>query len=178
MQHFTSRSNLSFFCLLVIFVYPGNTHAQTTIDASSTVPLTITSQTMTVNNKENITVFDHNVVIKKGDLTITSDHVEIILKDDQSPSLPSSTLNSGSISQLHAWGNVKMDDGKRNSQAHEAIYNQEEDTVTLLGEPVLFEEGYKVTGTKMTFYIKDNKSIIENSKVLIHSQESNKKTGK
>ena len=173
MQHFTNKTTVFIFHLFAALVLSGNSYAQSVLDTTISIPLTITSQTMTVNNKQNTATFDHNVVIKKGDLTITSEHVKILSKNGHSLTVPGSELNRGSIAQLRAWGNVKMYDGTRRAQAHEAFYDQENETVTLIGEPILFEENYQVTGTKMTFYLKDNRSIIENSKVLIHSQESN-----
>jgi lipopolysaccharide export system protein LptA len=178
MRHFTNKLTLVIFNLHAILMFSGSIHAQTTPDPSASIPLIITSKTMTVNNKQNMAVFDHDVVIKKGDLTITSEHMEILSGNDHSSALPGSAFDSESVSKLRAWGNVKMHEGTRKAQAHEAIYNQKEDTVTLIGEPILFEENYQVTGTKMTFYIKDKRSIIEGSKVLIHKQEPNNRSKK
>jgi lipopolysaccharide export system protein LptA len=173
MQHFKNKIIVFVLQLLSVLMFSDSTLAQPVFDTTASIPLTITSQTMTVNNKLNTATFDYDVVIKKGDLIITSEHVEIISKKDHSLAVPDSAFKRGSIAQLRAWGNVKMYDGTRRAQAHEALYDQENEAVTLTGEPILFEETYQVTGTKMTFYIKDNRSIIESSKVLIQAQETN-----
>ncbi len=159
----------------------GSVHAQPDTEASSLVPLTITSETMTVKTKENKAIFDSNVVIKKGDLTITADHVEILLEPDfasdaagghSTAVLPDSSINEGAISQLRVTGNVKMEQGARRAESQEAIYDRREEKIVLLGKPVLFEKDYQVSGTKMTFYLKDNKSTVEDSQVLFHPRES------
>lgn len=40
----------------------------------------------------------------------------------------------------------------------------------LTGEPKAWEKGDMVTGTKMTIYIKEDRSIVEGSKVIVNPQ--------
>jgi len=169
--------------ILSALCFTSTLNAQLVTDPASLSSLTITARTMTVKNQENTAILEGNVVINKGDLTITADHVEIFFgpndssstNDDQStPTLPGSQFDTREISELHAWGNVMLQQGTRRAEAREAIYDQKDEKITLLGEPVIFEKDYQVTGTKMTFFLKDNRSIVEGSKVLIQPEELQK----
>lgn len=183
MFHFTNKRRTGVVQILLALCFTSTLNAQLVTDLSSSSSLTITAKTMTVKNQENTAILEENVVISKGDLTITADHVEIFFgpndssptKDDQStPTLPGSQFDTRTISELHAWGNVILQQGTRRAEAHEAIYDQKDEKITLLGEPVIFEKDYQVTGIKMTFFLKDNRSIIEGSKVLIQPEELQK----
>ena len=171
MQYFRIRPKQVSWHLLFVLAAAVTADAQTKLDFSSPVPLSITSERMTVKNNENTALFDENVVIIKGDLTITADHVEVLLRNNPSQVLPSEALDSEMISQLRAWGNVKIHDQTRQAHAHEAVYNQKDETLILTGNPVLLEKDYRVTGTKITFYLKDNRSTVESSKILIYPQD-------
>ena len=171
MRRFTNSFSGYIYTISLMVFFSGTTLAQLSQELTSSEPLTITSETLTVENKKNIARFDDKVVIKKGDLLITGDHVEITLNGYEPGTLPQASMDSQAVSKIRAWGNVILKHAGLHAQAREAIYNQENETVTLFGEPILFEEGYQVTGTKMIFYLKEDRSIIEESKVLIQSQE-------
>jgi lipopolysaccharide transport protein LptA len=138
---------------------------------------------MTVKNQERVAIFDQNVIVNKGDLTITADHVKITFnpmaeyhatEKEKVPVLSGSKFNNEVVSELHAWGNVVMQHGTRRAESQEAIYDQKDEKVILLGTPVVFEEGYQISGVKMTIFLKDNSSVVEGSKVLIHPEELRK----
>jgi hypothetical protein len=42
----------------------------------------------------------------------------------------------------------------------------------LTGDPEAWEEGYPVTGVKMTMFLKEDRSIVESSRVVIHEAEA------
>lgn len=183
MLYFKNKQRTGVIQILLALCFTSTLNAQLVTDLPSSSSLTITARTMTVKTEENTAILEGNVVINKGDLTITADHVEIFfepndssrIKDDQSTlTLPGSQFDTRAISELHAWGNVILQQGTRRAEAREAIYDQKEEKITLLGEPVIFEKDYQVTGIKMTFFLKDNRSIIEDSKVLIQPKELQK----
>ena len=167
--------------LLVVLLSMGTTHAQEVKEVSPGGPLTITSERMILKNNEKRAVFEVNVVITKGTLIMTADYVEILLESDYLSDTsiggaevirPSSPLSDNTISQLRAWGNVKLEHDMRHAEAREAIYYPNEEKIELSGEAVLHEKDYKVTGTRMTFFLEENRSIVESSRVLILPTES------
>ena len=119
--------------------------------------------------------------MKKEDLTITSDHAEVTFAPAEVPMenkkppagllSPQSQFVDNEITLIHATGNVVLRQGDRQVHSKEAFYYQKEEKVILLGEPVAWEKDYRVTGTKMTIFLRENRSVIEGSKVIIHPKD-------
>lgn len=172
---------LNLFLVPVVFfnTLPSSLFASET--ASRTHPLSITSKSMTVRSLEHQALFEGDVVMMKEDLTITSHRAEVTFasKDaaagpDKSASgllSPQSQFGDNEITLIHAIGNVVLQQGDKRIQSKEALYYQKEEKVILLGEPVAWEKDYQVTGTKMTIYLRENRSVVEGSKVVIHPKD-------
>ena len=79
------------------------------------------------------------------------------------------------ISTITATGNVKVVRGEKTITANEAVYYKEEDKIVLTGEPKAWEKDDVVTGTRMTIFLKEDKSIVEGSKVVVHPDKKGKK---
>lgn len=136
---------------------------------------------MVVKNLEHQAVFEGDVVMKKEDVTITSDHAELTfasressMENKKSPTgllSPASQFGDNEITLIHATGNVVLTQGGKQIHSKEAFYYQKEDKLVLLGEPTALEKDYRVTGTKMTIFLHENRSIVEGSKVVIHPKD-------
>lgn len=147
-------------------------------------PLTITSKNMTVKNLEHTAIFDGGVVMTQGDMTITADHAVVTFHSGKGLPSPSSTaggfllqgsaVNGGRISLIHISGHVELRQVDKRASSHEAFYYHAEDRVVLEGDPVIWEKDYQVTGSRMTLFIRENRSIVEGSKVMIHSNGEEK----
>jgi lipopolysaccharide export system protein LptA len=129
-------------------------------EIKSNVPVQITSKKMMVNNADKIMTFDDDVKVIKGDVTMTSNRVKIYFKTS------SSTLNRQEISVIEAEGNVHVVRGNREAKADKAVYNQDDETVVLTGSPEGWDNQYRITGTKMTIYLKQDRSFIEGSHII------------
>ncbi|MFI5305064.1 MAG: LptA/OstA family protein [Nitrospiria bacterium] len=129
-------------------------------EIKSNVPVQITSKKMMVNNTDKIMTFDDDVKVIKGDMTMTSNRVKIYFKTN------SSTLNRQEISVIVAEGNVHVVRGNREAKADKAVYNQDDETVVLTGSPEGWDNQYRITGTKMTIYLKQDRSFIEGSHII------------
>ena len=159
-----------------LFAAEAATHSQT---------LSISSKSMTVKNMEHLAIFEGDVVMVKEDMTITARHAEVTFaskdasgESSKAPSgllAPQSKFENNEITLIHATGDVVLQQGEKRAKSNEAYYYQKEDKVVLLGEPVAWEKDYKVTGTKMTIYLQEDRSVVEGSKVLIHPKEPSTK---
>src|SRR4030067_552097 len=89
----------------------------------------------------------------------------------------SSKEDKRDISTIKAIGNVKIVSGEKTATADEAVYYKDEEKVVLNGETQTWEKDDMVTGTKMTIYIKEDRSIVEGSKVIVNPQKKDKKKG-
>jgi lipopolysaccharide export system protein LptA len=54
--------------------------------------------------------------------------------------------------------------------SQKAIYYTDEDKVIFTGEPRAVDGENVVTGTKMKFFIKEDRSYVENSKVFLNNK--------
>jgi lipopolysaccharide export system protein LptA len=129
-------------------------------EIKSNKPIQITSKKMMVLNQEKIMTFEGDVKVVKGDLIMTSNKVKIHFKEH------SSTLNRQEISVIEAEGDVHLTRGNREAKADKAEYQQEAETIILTGSPEGWDNQYKVSGTKMTIFLKEDKSIVEGSRIL------------
>jgi lipopolysaccharide export system protein LptA len=64
-----------------------------------------------------------------------------------------------------------MQRGDKKAKSRKAVYHQREEMLVLTGDPEVWEESYRVTGTKMTMFLKEDRSIVESSRVVINDSE-------
>jgi lipopolysaccharide export system protein LptA len=129
-------------------------------------PIVITSQSMTTDQKAKTALFEGNVVAKKGDRTMYADKMLVYYSDEK---------GSSNVKKIEAGGNVKLVRGDRIVISKFATYFSEPEEYTVFtGEPRASEGDNVITGTKITYFMADDHSIVENSKVFIVNKE---KTG-
>ena len=149
----------------------------------------ITSQSLVFKNQENMALFTGKVVLTKGDFVMWADQM-IIYFAGESPSSPSKkdgvagasspaaspelpTFGNRAVSLIDATGNVLLQQGNKKAKSRKAVYHQRGEMLVLTGDPEAWEEGYRVTGTKMTMFLKEDRSIVEGeSRVVINDAES------
>ena len=151
--------------------------------------IVITSQSLVFKNQENMAVFDGKVVMAKIGFNMHADHMIVYFAPGTpesgapspkgtdrpaaappgraaSPELP--TLGNRAVSLIEAMGNVIMVQGGKKAKSRKAVYSQPDEKLVLTGDPEAWEEGYHVTGVKMTMFLKEDRSIVESSRVVIH----------
>src|SRR5438445_259479 len=82
------------------------------------------------------------------------------------------TVANRTVSLIDATGNVVIQRGDKRATSKKAVYHQRDETLVLTGDPEAWEEGYRVTGTKMTMFLREDRSIVEGgSRVVINERE-------
>lgn len=140
-------------------------------EIKSKVPVSISSKRMVVNNADQVMIFEGDVKVIKGDLTLTSNQVKIFFvksKNTGKNKTRAPSLTRQEISLIEAEGNVHITRGSRLAKADKAEYRQEEETIILTGSPEGWDNQYRVSGTKMTIFLKQDRSVIEGSHVLFN----------
>ena len=147
--------------------------------------IVITSHSLVFKNQENTAFFEGKVVMTKGDFVMRADQMVVHFAGEStaassrkggmtthatSPDLP--TFGNRAVSLIDATGNVMMQQGDKKARARKAVYHQRDEMLVLTGDPEIWEEGYRVTGTKMTMFLKEDRSIVEESRVVINDTES------
>ncbi len=149
----------------------------------------INSQTLVYRSKDNTAIFEGEVVLTKGVFVMHADRM-IVYFDASSaaPSPPKSdgktaapttaatselpTFGNRSVSMIDATGNVVMQQGEKKAKSQKAVYHQHDEKLVLTGDPEAWETGYRVTGSKIIMFVKEDRSIVENSRVVITDTES------
>ena len=130
-------------------------------DLDSTVkeekkPIIITSETLTADNKNNTAVFEGSVVAETSDITMSSDKMTVYYDNSESK-----------VSKIHAIGNVKVLNNTRVLFSKEAVYLDNEEKIIFSGNPKAVEGDNVITGEKIIFFIKDERAVVESSRVIL-----------
>jgi len=141
--------------------------------------ISVTAERMTVRNLEHRVFFEGEVQVQKGDFQMMADQMVVTFAPVAHHAAPSRSLSAvpsqtqGSrpdgraVSTIEASGHVKIIYGDRRATSEAAIYDRVEDKAVLTGNPESWEKDYKVSGTKITIFLKENRSLVEGSSVLI-----------
>lgn len=154
----------SFIVLVTLFLFINPVLAQDKKEMPE--PIIITSKTLINDSKAKTATFEGNVVAKRGEVTLYADKMIVYYEDEQ---------KGGNIKMIEAIGDVKLIKADRVITSHKATYLPDpEERVIFTGEPRATEGKNLVTGEKITYFMKDDRSLVEKSKVYLKE----KKTGK
>lgn len=122
-------------------------------------PIVITSDMFSAEGKSNIAVFEGNVVAKTGDMTLRSDRMTVKYS------------GGGKVEEIEAEGNVSLVKGDRVITSGKAVYIDQDRKIVFTEEPRATEGENVVTGSRMTYMIDEDRSMVENSKVFIKQKD-------
>lgn len=122
-------------------------------------PIVITAKTLTADNKAKTALFEGTVEARRGEMTLFADRMLVHYTDEK---------DAAAIRQIDASGKVKLIRGDRIVTSDHAVYrNDPEEHVVFTGSPRAVGGENVVTGTKMVYYFKEDRSVVENSRVMI-----------
>jgi lipopolysaccharide export system protein LptA len=128
-------------------------------------PIVITAGSLTANNKAHTALFKGSVVVTKGEVTMNADHMLVYYKEGGS--------GNSSVDRIEATGNVKVVKGARVITSGKAVYHAgANERIVFTDSPRAMEGQNMVTGTVMTYYVQDDRSFVENSKVFMVNKET------
>lgn len=164
------------------------------------VSTTITSRTMTVNNQENTAIFDGSVVLTRGPLVVYSDHMVVTFRGNGNGAEPrppagaikpqnslgvnkqasrgresTPTVSDRSIRMLEATGRVKIEKEDGRATCRKAVYYEAEKKIILMGDPVAWQKGTRVSGKRIIMFLDEDRSVVEgDSQVIIEGEGGGK----
>ncbi len=121
-------------------------------------PVTITSSSLTADNIAHTALFEGSVIAKTDTMTIYADRMLVYYTD------------KGKIIRIEADGHVRVVRGERVITSGAATYFADDEKVVFTGQPKAVEGKSMVSGTKMIYMMKEDRSIVENSKVFIERE--------
>lgn len=119
------------------------------------IPIEITSESMIAEDRNNVITFNGSVKAKKENIIIYSDTLVVHYSEKRE------------LKSIIASGNVKLVQEDREILSEKAEYSPADDTIVFTGNPEFRENGNTVKGSMITYIIPLEKSVVENSKVLL-----------
>jgi lipopolysaccharide export system protein LptA len=138
------------------------------IDTKTKQPITITSDSAVLDNKQHIAIHTGNVVVKWGEVTLYSDEITTWFDE-----------KAKHIIKIEARGAVKMVHLNRTLTSEAGTYFDREQKLVLTGNPVCTEDENILTGSRITYFMREDKIVVENAKSVLHPPaDTEEKTNK
>ncbi|MFP4036164.1 MAG: lipopolysaccharide transport periplasmic protein LptA [Desulfobacteraceae bacterium] len=124
--------------------------------------LVIHSQTLEINNKARTVLFTGDVDARKSTFTIKCREMLLYYQDDAEGD--ADAAEGMNVEKAEATGDVVITraDGGR-AMADKAVYYQAEEKIVLTGNPVVKQGEDFVEGSRIIFFVRENRSIVEGS---------------
>lgn len=145
---------------IILIILATDVVASPVVATGEKKPIVITSKTLMADNKTNIAVFEGSVVAKTEDIIIYSDKMTVFYNNSQ-----------GKVTKIYASGNVRVHKKERAIFSEEATYLDEEEKIIFTGEPKAVEGENVITGVQITYFLKDDRSVVEGSKVILKNKK-------
>jgi lipopolysaccharide export system protein LptA len=113
-------------------------------------PIYITSDWLEVDQRKNTITYKGRVVTVQADMTMRSDVLTAFYDEGMKQ-----------MQQLVAEGKVNATQGNRVATGDKAIFDDKAKTVTLTGNPMMRQGNNQVTGTKIVYFIEQDRAVTE-----------------
>jgi lipopolysaccharide export system protein LptA len=116
-------------------------------------PVHITSDRLVADDISREVKFLGHVVARQGDMVIYANEMDLFY-----------LKGSRDIDRIEATGDVRIVQGTRVATSQKGIYYRNEGRIVLTGSPSLHQGQDVVSGDRITFFLNDQRSIVESSK--------------
>lgn len=113
-------------------------------------PIFITSDRMEVDQRRSTITYTGRVVAQQGDLTLNSRALTAYYDAQMK-----------GIREVVAEGQVQVTQGQRVATGSKAVFSGKEQTITLTGNAVVRQGNSQVSGSKITFFIEQDRAVVE-----------------
>jgi lipopolysaccharide export system protein LptA len=128
-------------------------------------PTVITASSLTADNKAKTALFSGSVVAKKGETTLYADRMLVYYTE-------TGDGENSSVDRIECSGHVRLVRNTRIITAGKAVYYAgEPERAVFTEKPRATENKNVITGSVMTYYIKEDRSVVDNSKIFIVDKE-------
>ncbi len=115
-------------------------------------PLTISADTLEVNRKSRVAIYQGNVAAndRGRGINILADRIEFFFDERMEE-----------VERAEAAGNVRFSHGERRGVSERAEYFPREERAVLLGHPRLWQENDVVTGCRIVLLLREDRSRVD-----------------
>jgi lipopolysaccharide export system protein LptA len=122
-------------------------------------PVRITSDRLTVFNKENRAVFVGNVVARQGELTVRSREMVALYRP------------GGGLASLVATGRVRVRKGDRRAVGERLEYDQTKRLMVLTGAPKVWQRDNFLEGDRVLLWVDEDRVEVERARGQLKIEE-------
>jgi lipopolysaccharide transport protein LptA len=139
----------------------GNETPFASLTSSNRGPISIQSDSLALDYKQNTVRFSGHVHATQADGALTSNTLEVEYGKD-----------FHEVKDMAADGNVRISQGVRWCTSDHAVMDQRQHTVILTGTPICHDARDQIAGTRITVHLDSGKSDVEGAKAVIFPQPS------
>ena len=122
-------------------------------EVSRKEPIHITANQMEVDQKKNTIIYRGNVVTTQGDMSMRSEILTAVY-----------SLEMKGLQTVVAEGKVQISQSGRTATGGKAVFNGQEQTITLTGDPVIHHGNSQISGSRIIFFIEEDRVTVEGGK--------------
>ncbi|MFQ5683894.1 MAG: lipopolysaccharide transport periplasmic protein LptA [Candidatus Binatia bacterium] len=123
------------------------------LNVNTKEPIFITSDRMEVDQKKNTITYLGHVITLQGEMTMKSDSLTAHY-----------TQEMKQIEKVIAEGKVHVTQGDRVATGTKAVFSGKDQTITLTGNPVVHQGNSRVSGSRITFFMEQDRAVVEGGK--------------
>lgn len=112
--------------------------------------ITITSDRMELDQQKNTVIYMGNVVTVRGNITMKSDTLTATYNPEMKR-----------LTEVVAEGNLEVTQGNRIATGTKAIFNSNNNSVVLTGDPVVRQGNSKISGARIILFINEDRGVVE-----------------
>ena len=136
----------------------------------SKAPVRVTADTMTYEPDKNIVVFSGNVEVTRENFRMWSAKLTMYMKEQKSSggNREANSANSGldamktgDLDRIVAEKNVRFRMDTKSGTAQKATWLADKEELVLEGNPVLLDGQNSVTGNRIRYFVRENRSQVE-----------------
>jgi lipopolysaccharide export system protein LptA len=129
---------------------PTKKSGTSAFELSKKDPIYITADWMEVDQTKNTITYKGRVVTVQADMTMRSETLTAYYDPQMKQ-----------MSQIVAEGKVNATQGNRIATGDKAVFDDKAKTVTLTGNPVMRQGNSQVTGTKVVYFMEQDRAVAE-----------------
>ena len=112
-------------------------------------PIYIKSDQLLTDTKSRTATFSGKVTARQGDLALYADRMVVHYATE-----------GGNVERVECTGNVRIVQKNRTGMAGTAVYDNREGKIVLTVNPKVFQGEDMVSGSEITYYLADQKSVV------------------
>lgn len=172
LRHFSGKRRWGLFLFLLVMmgtIVEGAELSRHLLADGEENAISISSERMVLKNKDNVILFEGNVVVESNSMVLRADKVEIkFALPGQREGLVENIDQKRKISTIVASGNVELTEGERIVHSDRLVYYREDERMVFTGSPSVREGKDEIRGKKITVYIQEDRVMVEGGEAVIH----------